>query len=74
MSNNKYIDILSNLKLRKNKLKRNLDIFQYDYEKRTNTFNEIKEVNKEIEKVKFKMNLERRLKKIENNNSNTTTN
>lgn len=72
--NNNYIDILSDLELKKKKLKRCLDIAQYDTDKRTEIFYEIKDINKEIEKTKFKINLERKMKKIENNNTNSTTN
>ena len=67
--NNDLIEKLSLLTLEKKYLKRELDTIWYDREKRIKTFNKIKSVNKEIEYVKFKIQLERKSKNG-NNNSN----
>lgn len=60
--NNDLIDKLSLLTLEKKYLKRELDTNWYDREKRIKTFDKIKNVNKEIEYVKFKLQLERKIK------------
>lgn len=67
--NNELIEKLSLLTLEKKYLKRELDNYWYDKDKRQKIFNKIKNVNKEIEYVKFKLELERKMKN-ENNNSN----
>lgn len=67
--NNDLIEKLSLLTLEKKYLKRELDTNWYDREKRIKAFNKIKNVNKEIEYVKFKLELERKMKNG-NNNSN----
>ena len=67
--NNELIEKLSLLTLEKKYLKRELDNNWYDRIKRQNIFNRIKSVNKEIEYVKFKLELERKMKNG-NNNSN----
>lgn len=67
--NNELIEKLSLLTLEKKYLKRELDNNWYDRIKRQNIFNKIKKVNKEIEYVKFKLELERKMKNG-NNNSN----
>lgn len=63
--NDKLIDELARLKLEKNSLIRGLDTNYYDYEKRTKLFNRIKEVKKEIAQVKFRIRLEKELRKNE---------
>ena len=60
--NNDLIDKLSLLTLEKKYLKRELDTNWYDREKRIKTFNKIKNIDKEIEFVKFKIQLERKSK------------
>lgn len=60
--NNDLIEKLSLLTLEKKYLKRELDTNWYDREKRIKTFNKIKSIDKEIEFVKFKIQLERKLK------------
>lgn len=60
--NNKLIDELSMLVLKEKNLKRVLDIYFYDPRKRTEAFNELKQVKKDIEKVKFKLNVERKMR------------
>lgn len=67
--NNDLIEKLSLLTLEKKYLKRELDTNWYDREKRIKIFDKIKNVNKEIEYVKFKLQLERKIKNG-NNNSN----
>lgn len=67
--NNDLIDKLSLLTLEKKYLKRELDTNWYDREKRIKTFNKIKIVDKEIKYIKFKLQLERKIKNG-NNNSN----
>lgn len=58
MSNN-LITQLSQLKLEKSCIKRNIDRNYYNAELRTKLFTDLKEVEKEIERVKFKIRLER---------------
>ena len=66
---NNFIDKLSLLELEKKYLKRELDNNWYDRNKRQKIFDKIKDVNKKIEYVKFKLELERKMKNG-NNNSN----
>lgn len=61
--NNKLIDELTMLKLKEKNLKRVLDIYFYDPKKRENNFKELKKVKKDIEKIKFKLRIERKMKK-----------
>lgn len=51
-------------------LRLELDTCYNNSEKRSKTFDKIKEIKKEIENVKFKIKLEKELKKYENNNTN----
>lgn len=60
--NNDLIDKLSLLTLEKKYLKRELDTNWYDREKRKKTFDKIKIVDKEIKYIKFKLQLERKIK------------
>ena len=60
--NNNLIEKLSLLTLEKKYLKRELDNIWYDKEKKKKTFDKIKIVDKEIEYVKFKLELERKIK------------
>lgn len=66
---NSDLDKLTMLKATKIALKRQLDINFYDDEKKCKLFQKIDECNKEIEKVKFKIRIERKLKD-ENSNTN----
>lgn len=66
---NKLIEELSKLTLEKKYLKKQLDLIWYDKKKRKETFDKIKQVSKDIEYVKFKLELERKMKNA-NNNSN----
>ena len=61
--NNNLIGKLSLLELEKKYLKRELDNKWYDRKEKQKLFNRIKDVNKEIEYVKFKLELERKMKK-----------
>ena len=63
--NNDLIEKISNLELEKKSLIRCLDTSYFDYEKRTELFNRIKEIKKEIQQIKFKIRLEKELKKDE---------
>lgn len=60
--NNELIEKLSLLTLEKKYLKRELDNIWYDREKRQKIFDKIRKVNKEIEYVKFKLELERKMR------------
>lgn len=62
------INQLSKLKLEKTSLIRNLDLNYYNIRLRNKLFSKIKIVDKEIERVKFKIRMER-LKKNANNNT-----
>ena len=65
MKNDELIEKLSKLELERNYLKRNLDMNYLDMELRTKIFNRIKQNKKEIELVKFKIRLEKELRKNE---------
>lgn len=65
MDNDKLIERLSNLQLQEKALLRVLDKVYNDIEARTKTFNQIKKVKREISSVKFKIRLEKELKKNE---------
>lgn len=65
MRNDELIEKLSKLRLEENCLKRNLDINYLDEEIRTKIFKRIKENKNEIELVKFKIRLEKEMKKNE---------
>lgn len=67
--NNELIEKLSLLTLEKKYLKRELDNNWYDRKRKQKLFDRIKSVNKEIEYVKFKLELERKMRNG-NNNSN----
>ena len=58
MSNN-LITQLSQLMLEKSCIKRNIDRNYYNTELRTKLFMQLRQVNYEIDKVKFKLRLER---------------
>ena len=62
--NNKLIEKLSSLKLAESAVKRNLDRNYYNLKLRSKLFKELKQIQNEIERVKFKIRLER--KKNEN--------
>lgn len=59
---NKLIEKLSLLTLEKKYLKRELDNNWYNSEIKKKLFEKIKNVNKEIKCVKFKLELERKIK------------
>ena len=61
--NNDLIEKLSLLELEKKYLKRELDNKWYDRKEKQKLFDRIKDVNKEIKYVKFKLELERKMKK-----------
>lgn len=68
--NDNLISKLSELEMKQNHLKRCLDVTYYNNEKRKKFFEEIKEVKKEINNVKFQIRLEREMKKnVENSNT-----
>lgn len=64
---NKLIEKLSLLTLERNYLKREIDNCWYDRKKRKKLFEKLENVSKQINNVKFKLELER---KIKNDNSN----
>lgn len=62
MNNDKLIEKLSKLKLEEASLKRSLDVKYCNKKTRTFLFNKIKKLKKEIEKVNFKLRMERKMK------------
>lgn len=60
---------LSNLKAQRDYLLRQIDIYYYDKLQRQTNFTKLKEIDKDIEKVKFKLKMEKRLKNVNNSNS-----
>ena len=68
MNSNELDKKLKDLYLQEKVLKKVLDTVYNDSNKRTKTFNQIKKVKKEIDFVKFKIKLER---KMNNENNNT---
>lgn len=62
MNNNELIDVLSKLQLEEKSLKRNLDINYCDEKTRTKLFNRIKEIKKEMEKINFKLRVEKEIR------------
>lgn len=65
MKNNELIEQLSNLEIQKRTLLRELDKIYNNFDKRTKTFNKIKQIIKDIEQVKFKIRLEKEMNKNE---------
>lgn len=59
---NTLLEELTDLQLREKQLKRNLDLKYYDEEKRQYYFEQLELTQKEIKKIKFKLNVERELK------------
>lgn len=64
---NKLIDDLTKLNAEEKALRRCLDISYYDSNKRAEIFKRLKECKKNIEKVKFKIRVERKLNVKDNN-------
>jgi len=68
MKHNELISKLSKLKMEETSLKRSLDVYYMDDKARTRAFNKIKKIKREIDKLNFKLRIE---KEINNENSNT---
>jgi hypothetical protein len=68
MKHNDIIEKLSILKLEEVFLKRSLDTYYNNEKARTMAFNRLKKVKKEIDKLNFKLRIE---KEINNENNNT---
>ena len=64
---------LAKLEAERNFVMRQLDIYYYDKKKRQTNFERLKEIDKEIAKVKFKSKAEKELKNA-NNNTNKSNN
>lgn len=62
MNNNELIDVLSKLQLEEKSLKRNLDINYCDEKTRTKLFTRIKEIKKEMDKINFKLRIEKEIR------------
>ncbi|MBO7527984.1 MAG: hypothetical protein J6T74_08900 [Clostridia bacterium] len=62
MEHNNLIEQLSNLKLEETCLKRALDVYYMDAKARTRAFNRLKEIKNDIELIKFKLMLERKIR------------
>lgn len=67
--NNELIEELSKLELQKKHLIRCLDSQYYNKCQRAKTFEKIKDLKKQIEKLKFKIRLNREIKNVKNNNT-----
>lgn len=67
------ISELSTLDEERNFVMRQLDIYYFDKEKRQLNFKRLKEIDKEISKVKFKLKAEKEIKNA-NNNTNKPNN
>lgn len=61
---------LSDLKAQRDYVLRQIDIHYYDKKQRQTNFAKLEEIDKLIEKVKFKLKMEKRLKNDKNSNSN----
>ena len=59
--NDKLIDQLSKLKLEETSIKRNLDRYYRDENTRTRLFYRLKEIQKEIKVVEFKLRIEKEM-------------
>ena len=66
--NDKLIEKLSKLRLEESNIRRNLDKYYCDSRMKARLFARLKKIKTEIDKTKFKLQLER---KIKNENSNT---
>lgn len=73
-NNDLLIDKLAHLELQERSLKRNINTYYFHAQKKEELFIRWKETKKEIETIKFKLRLERELKKNENSDTNTTKN
>lgn len=62
MNNNDLIDKLSRLKLEETSIKRHLDNNNRNQKERHRLFEKLEKTRKEIEKIKFKLSLERKIK------------
>lgn len=71
MKHSDLIDKLSRLKLEEVSLKRSLDTYYRDEKARTRAFNKIKKIKKDIDKLNFKLRIEKEINN-ENNNTNNT--
>ena len=63
MKKNELKNKLIDLELKEKCLKRKLDLSHFSYDKRTTSFNELKQVQKEIKETKFKLQLLKELDK-----------
>lgn len=63
MSNNDLIEELSKLTLEEKSIKRNLDKYCCKGTTRTKLFNRLEEVKKEINKVEFRLKIEKEMKR-----------
>lgn len=68
--NNDYIDELSKLILYKKSILRQINVYFIKNENRDRLFAKLNEVENDIKRVKFKIRMERELKKNENSNTN----
>lgn len=65
--NERLIDKLAMLDMEEKSIRRNLNTYYVDIEKRTKLFAKLNKVKKEIEKVKFKLRVEREIRKNDKN-------
>lgn len=63
--NERLIEKLARLELERNSVRRNLNTYYADKEKRERLYKKLKQVKNEIELVKFKLRMEREIRKNE---------
>ena len=66
--NDILLDILVKLEMEEKSILRNLNTYYYDVTKKENLYGKLKRVRKEIQQTKFKLRMEREIKKNDKNN------
>lgn len=68
--NKEDLKAMSELQLKRKHLLRCIDVKYYNKKQRERFFAQLKETDKEIERLKFKIKIERGIKNVENSNTN----